>query len=151
MATEADKKVIPPFIKWAQREDRVFLTIEVDNAKILHREIKEDSFVLDCEKSVENPQTLFHLELTFFLKIDPSKTEEKNSGKEIFYIFYKTTNKFWPRLINGDKKLHYLKTDFEKWLDPEDSGEDDAEREENLNQLMGAMAKVGEFGMHGDY
>lgn len=45
-----------------------------------------------------------------------------------FAIPKKEAGPFWPRLLKSDKKIHWLKIDFNKWKD-----EDDEEDVENAN------------------
>jgi hypothetical protein len=30
---------------------------------------------------------------------------------------------FWPRLLKDNKKVHFLKTDFDKWVDEDEQDE----------------------------
>ena len=146
----ACSETIPPFTRWAQREDKIFITIEVcsTNAKKSRQFINEVNFSYYCEK--ESTQTISYLlEINFFGEIIPSKTLKRENDKEIFFVFFKLNSLYWPRLVSSEKKLHYLKTDFDKWIDPEDSG-DEFEKEKNLDKLMEAMQRVSEMGGDSD-
>lgn len=49
------------------------------------------------------------------------------SGRGIdFYLKKKEEGPYWPTLLKDKKKVHWLKVDFNKWRD-----EDDSEPEEN--------------------
>lgn len=43
---------------------------------------------------------------------------------------------FWPRLLKDAKKVHYLKTDFDKWVDED-------EQEEAPEDDLGNMGGMG--------
>ena len=139
-------ETIPPATRWAQREDKIIITLEVGstNAQNSRQEIKEGNFSYYCETECTQPIS-YLLEITFFGEIIPSKTLKKENDKEITFVFFKLNQVLWPRLLSSKKKLHYLKTDFEKWIDPEDSG-DEIEKEKNLDKLMQAMGQVSEMG-----
>ena len=139
-------EIIPPFTRWAQREDKLFITIEVcsTDAKKSRQEINDDNFSFYCETEC-TPTISYLLELNFFGEIIPNKTLKKENDKEIMFVFFKLNKLYWPRLVSSEKKLHFLKTDFEKWIDQEDSG-DEFEKEKNLDKLMEAMGRVSEMG-----
>eukprot|EP00800_Vazella_pourtalesii_P012537 TRINITY_DN29454_c0_g1_i1.p1 TRINITY_DN29454_c0_g1~~TRINITY_DN29454_c0_g1_i1.p1 ORF type:complete len:154 (+),score=41.60 TRINITY_DN29454_c0_g1_i1:56-517(+) len=140
-------ETIPPLTKWAQREDKLFITIQVynTNSDKSRQVIKEDMLEFVCVEDRKGKESISYLlELNFFAKIDPTKTLKKENDREIIFVFFKLKNEFWPRLTTSEKKLHYLKTDFDKWLDPDDSG-DEAEKEKNLDKLMEAMGQVSQM------
>jgi prostaglandin-E synthase len=37
----------------------------------------------------------------------------------------KESGPFWPRLLKSDKKVHWVKIDFNKWKDEDDVSEDE--------------------------
>ena len=47
---------------------------------------------------------------------------------------------YWPRLLKDSKKLHFLKTDFDKWVDEDEQNE---AAEEDFSQFggMGMFSK----------
>ena len=140
-------ETIPPLTKWAQRINKLFITIQVynTNSEKGRQVIKDDMLEYLCVEDRKGKESISHrLVLNFFGKIDPTKTLKKENDKEIVFVFFKLKNEFWPRLTSSEKKLHYLKTDFDKWLDPDDS-DDEAEREENLDKLMEAMGQVSQM------
>ncbi len=58
---------------------------------------------------------------------------------------------YWPRLLKDGKKIHFLKTDFDKWVDED---EQDAVPEDSLGaggmpSDMGGMAGMGGDGGFG--
>lgn len=46
-------------------------------------------------------------------------------------------DEYWPRLLKENKKLHFLKTDFDKWVDEDEQNE---APEEDFSQF-GGMGK----------
>lgn len=51
---------------------------------------------------------------------------------------------YWPRLLKDNKKLHFLKTDFDKWVDED---EQDAMPEDDLGGMPGMGGMGGMPGM----
>lgn len=49
---------------------------------------------------------------------------------------YKEESKWWPRLLKENKKYHWLKVDFNKWKDEDDSGAEDDNFNENSYEDM---------------
>jgi len=47
----------------------------------------------------------------------------------------KDADGYWPSLLKEKVKLHWLKVDFNKWKDEDDS-EDDMERSEDLEEVV---------------
>jgi hypothetical protein len=52
----------------------------------------------------------------------------KNAGRHVQMTLSKTKMGWWPQLVVGDKP-HWLKIDFDKWKDPDESDGDDQDRE----------------------
>ncbi|KAK9463459.1 HSP20-like chaperone [Lipomyces oligophaga] len=67
----------------------------------------------------------YAIEIEFFEEIEPEKSTYHTTGRDSFFILRKkaTKDEFWPRLLKDKRKMHWLKTDFDKWVD-EDEQED---------------------------
>ncbi|KAL9705113.1 hypothetical protein quinque_008631 [Culex quinquefasciatus] len=106
MSTEI---VTPPPAVWAQRNDVLYLTLNVE-----------------CP----NPDFKFTEDT---IKINPDKIISKNTSRCIEFVISKADTKasYWPKLTNDKTKPHWLKVDFNRW---KDEGSDD-EREEGDNAM----------------
>lgn len=82
--------------------------------------------------------------MEFYAEIDESASKYNHTQKSSQFVLRKKELKeeFWPRLLKDAKKVHYLKTDFDKWVDED---EQDEAPEEDLSQ-MGGMGKFFTFG-----
>jgi hypothetical protein len=82
----------------------------------------------------------YALELEFYGEIDESATKVNHTAKNIAFVLRKKELKeeFWPRLLKDAKKVHFLKTDFDKWVDED---EQDEAPEDDLGN-MGGMGKL---------
>lgn len=38
----------------------------------------------------------------------------------IFCVLEKAESKWWKKLLRGDEKIHYVKVDWDKWVDEDD-------------------------------
>lgn len=52
-----------------------------------------------------------------------------------------SSSNYWPRLLKDKGKVHWLKTDFNRWRDEDDSSDDEGDRDKNLQDLMANMGK----------
>lgn len=67
----------------------------------------------------------YTLNLDLYDTIIPEKSKYTVNSKGITAILQKASTQleYWPRLFKKKEKLHYLKTDFDKWVDEDDQSE----------------------------
>ena len=67
----------------------------------------------------------YHLDLEFYAEIDKEESKINHTAKNIEMVLRKKELKeeFWPRLLKDSKKVHFLKTDFDKWVDEDEQDE----------------------------
>jgi hypothetical protein len=67
----------------------------------------------------------YHVELPFYAEIDveESKTNHTPRDTEFKLIKKELSEEYWPRLLKDAKKMHFLKTDFDKWVDEDEQNE----------------------------
>jgi hypothetical protein len=135
-----------PEVLWAQRSSAdeaeknfIYLTISVPDAS--KDEVKLD---LQPEKltftgTSTTLKRKYHLELDFFEAIDPENSKVNHTNKNIELKLQKKELKeeYWPRLTKEKKKYHFIKTDFDKWVDEDEQNE---APEEDFSQF-GGMGK----------
>lgn len=58
----------------------------------------------------------YAVELEFFAEIDPKESKIHHTGRDIELVLQKKDLKeeYWPRLLKDNKKMHFLKTNFDK-------------------------------------
>jgi len=80
--------------------------------------------------------------LNFFADIDPSASKINHSSRVVEIKLQKKELKeeYWPRLLKDKAKMHFLKTDFDKWVDED---EQDAAADEDLGMGMDGGAGMG--------
>jgi hypothetical protein len=67
----------------------------------------------------------YYVELEFYGEIDTQESKINHTAKNIEMVLRKKELKeeFWPRLLKDAKKVHFLKTDFDKWVDEDEQDE----------------------------
>ena len=58
----------------------------------------------------------YSVSLDLFAEIDPENSKVNHTDREVELVLRKKELKeeYWPRLLKESKKVHYLKTDFDK-------------------------------------
>ncbi|CAO1409171.1 unnamed protein product [Diamesa serratosioi] len=134
----------PPPVVWAQRNDVLFVTFNVES-KDPEFKLTEDTLFF---KAVGLPEKKnYEVTINFFSKINQEKVESKNCGRCFEFVIAKADTKgsYWPSLTTDKKKPHWLKVDFNKWKD-----EDELDEEEGMGGFNDLMASMGGMGGGGD-
>lgn len=78
----------------------------------------------------------YHLELEFYAEIDPAESKTNHTPRDVELKLRKKDldDAYWPRLLKESKKVHFLKTDFDKWVDEDEQNE---AAEEDLSNFGG--------------
>ena len=58
----------------------------------------------------------YKVDLEFYAEIDPAESKIHHTDRDIELVLRKKELKeeYWPRLLKESRKLHFLKTDFDK-------------------------------------
>ena len=107
-----------PNVSWAQREDSVWLTVELTTPKDLKVEVKPEGLSLSCLQDGKS----FALDIKFFkpVVVDESKWSQH---RNVDFYLKKAETEAWPRLLSDSAKKSWLKVDWSKWADSDDEGE----------------------------
>jgi len=138
---------VTPEVLWAQRssaddptKNYIYLTISVPDVpkKSLQLELNEKS--LKFTGTSDSKKTTYHLELEFFDAIDVENSKTNHTPRDIEMVLRKKELKeeYWPRLLKDKAKVHFLKTDFDKWVDEDEQNE--APEDDYMNNFGGAGA-----------
>ncbi|KAM3079552.1 p23 chaperone protein wos2 [Clarireedia jacksonii] len=147
-------------ILWAQRSSAteaekniIFLTISVPDIQPGKLKVDVKSQSLSFSGYSESLKRAYAVELEFYAEIDESATRINHTMKNVQFVLKKKELKeeFWPRLLKDGKKVHFIKTDFDKWVDED---EQDEAPEDDLSGMggMGGMPGMGDMmGGGGDF
>ncbi|XP_045509437.1 uncharacterized protein CG16817-like [Colias croceus] len=113
----------PPSVSWAQRNSRVFLTFNVECEK---PEIKIEKQLVSFKGIGAPEQKLYEVEIPLYAEINPEKSTQVNKGRliELVLAKEKADSVFWPTLTSDKKKHHWLRIDFNRWQDEDESGDE---------------------------
>lgn len=125
-----------PNVLWAQRQDKLYLTIEVDGCKDVSIKFEDNTLHFS---GMSGLKVNYDFTIEFFNQIDPEKSKYAVSSRHIPMVIVKKdgSGPYWPRLLKDKTKVHWLKTDFEKWRDEDDSeGEESNSKDMQFENMM---------------
>ncbi|KAL5701253.1 prostaglandin-E synthase [Ranunculus cassubicifolius] len=111
-----------PELKWAQREDKLYITVLLSDAKDAKVHLEpEGTFTFSATAGGEN--RLYEIKLDLFDKVNVEESKINIGMRSIFCVVAKAENKWWNKLLRGDEKTpHFVKVDWDKWADEDDEG-----------------------------
>jgi len=124
---------LKPEVKWAQRDDSVFLTVQLSEAKDIKLEITpEGKFSFSAKGGPDQKEYAVEIELFGEINVDDSK--QLINTQKIFCTMMKkeASDEYWPRLQKVKSREHWLKIDFDKWKDADES--EDEDKPDNYDQ-----------------
>ncbi|KAL6519292.1 hypothetical protein OROGR_018612 [Orobanche gracilis] len=115
-----------PEVLWAQRSDKVYLTVSLPDAKDISVNCEPHGLFNFSAVGVNGEPFNFTLQL--YDNIAPQGCKTKICSRNILCSIQKEQKGWWKRLLKSEEKLApYIKVDWNKWCD-----EDDEESESNL-------------------
>jgi hypothetical protein len=148
---------VTPEVTWAQRssdvdaeKNYVFLTIVAADVPESDLKLDLQPTKLSFKGASTSKKVTYAVDLEFFAEIDPKESKIQHSGRDVTLVLRKKELKqeFWPRLLKDNKKMHFLKTNFDKWVDEDEQDEAPADDEmmNQMNPMGGAGGGDGGFG-----
>lgn len=125
-----------PEVTWAQRssdsdpaKNIVYLTVfapDVPDSK-LKVDLKPTSLTVEGESTTKKVNYKVHLD--FFDEVDIEESKKAHTARDVVFVLRKKEAKaeFWPRLTKEKARLHFLKTDFDRWVDEDEQEEGKAD------------------------
>ncbi|CAI9116426.1 OLC1v1017566C1 [Oldenlandia corymbosa var. corymbosa] len=109
-----------PTVLWAQRLDKVFITVELPDAKDVKLKLEpEGKFSFSATAGADN--TPYEVELDLFDKVDVNESKSSITSRQICYIVKKAESKWWDKLLkHGVRTPVFLKVDWDKWVDEDE-------------------------------
>jgi prostaglandin-E synthase len=131
----ANDNPIPPVV-WAQRSDKLYVTLNVEDCKNADVKFSDKSLHFT---GTNGQKVEYDFTLEFFKEIDTEKSKFVVLPRHIpMVIVKKDGGPYWPRLLHETTKVHWLKTDFDKWRDEDDSDVDES-KDAAFEDMMGKM------------
>lgn len=113
-----------PTVLWAQRKDKLFLTIDVQDVKEPKTNLANVDGVgrLTFSGKAGSEEQQYDLELLLMKEIDVDASKVSVSGRNVFVMLIKTEAGHWPRLTKDSGNSH-VKCDWNKWVDEDEEDE----------------------------
>jgi len=110
-----------PTVLWAQRDNVLYLTVEVEDMKIKELVVDGERFFISG--SNETGTVDYEAELELYGPVNGSDRRQVATQRHVELVIPKAKAEWWPRLLKTPTKLAWLKVDFNKWLDEDDAAE----------------------------
>jgi len=111
-----------PEVLWAQRADVLYLTVNLTDIKDPSIQLEKSNLAFKAKGEVE--QKDYEFAFQFFDEVDPVKSKQHLTARNLFFLIHKSKEGWWPRLLQDKSKPHFLKTDFSRWKDEDDEEEE---------------------------
>ena len=130
-----------PMIKWAQRKDRLFITINVVHSKKPIVDLT-DGQRIKYQGTDGTVNYAFDMEL--YDEISKEESKYTLESRNIFLnLKKKTSGPYWPRLLKDEKKYHWIEVDWMYFT--EEDEEDEATNPNKPGQGFDDMPDMGEM------
>ncbi|KAL1901443.1 p23 chaperone protein wos2 [Sporothrix stenoceras] len=154
-----------PEVLWAQRSSAddaeknfIYLTIVVPDADPSQAEISLKPSSVSFKGFSKTLKRTYQVTLDLYAEIDEaaSKVNHTSRSVELKLVKKELKEEYWPRLLKDSKKVHFLKTDFDKWVDEDEQDEAPADDFSQFGGMGGGMGGMGGGmggmpGMGGDF
>lgn len=114
-------------VSWAQRTDKLFITVHAIQAVDVKVEL--DAFSLKVSGKQGDARRVFNCELYFYGDIRPEECTQSAGGNHRFLFFRlikKTDGPYWDSLLKDKgKSPPWLKVDFDKWKEVHEKNKPD--------------------------
>ncbi|KAJ9675445.1 hypothetical protein PVL29_024389 [Vitis rotundifolia] len=113
-----------PTVKWAQRSDTIYITIDLPDAKDVNLKLEpEGKFFFSATSGAD--KIPYEIDIDLFDKVDVNESKASIGLRNIRYLVKKAANKWWSRLLKQEGKPPvFLKVDWDKWVDEDEEPED---------------------------
>ncbi|KAL4782259.1 HSP20-like chaperone [Aspergillus varians] len=132
-----------PEVTWAQRSsgsdpEHNYLYVSIKAADVPRSEAKLDITAKNVTFSGPSKKGVkYQVSLDLYAEIEPENSKVNHSDREVELVLRKKELKeeYWPRLLEITSKVHFLKTNFDKWVDEDE--QDEAPEEDYANNFGG--------------
>ena len=124
-----------PRIKWCEREDKVYLTIELPDARNVKVTIDAETFAFSAEDASGRA---YAETLRLYKPVKKDQSTYATTERQVFCALIKEDAEWWERLLAaGEKKPANLHVDFDKWADEDDDAGDVDTSMFDMQSMMG--------------
>ena len=117
MENQEDTKF--PDLKWAQRKDRVFVTIDLPGATDTKIDLKPDGH-LSFSGKVKDQKYAIEIDLYKEVITEDSKWNLRGRNVILNIVKKDQEDEYWPRITKEKIKHPHIKVDWDKWIEEDD-------------------------------
>jgi len=141
------EETVHPEVLWAQRSSTQDETRNIIYLTITAPDVPKSELKLDVQNTKlsflgrsTSKNLTYKADIEFFAEIDAGETKVNHTGRDVELVVRKKERKeeYWPRLLKDKAKVHWLRTDFDKWVD-----EDDQDLNADDDDYMSRMGGLG--------
>ncbi|KZV48998.1 hypothetical protein F511_09594 [Dorcoceras hygrometricum] len=134
-ADDDDNFIRQPEVLWAQRSDKVYLTVSLPDAKDVSVRCEPEGVFSFSAVGVNGEPFLVTLRL--YEKVNPKGCKTKVGLRNILCSVQKQQKGWWKRLLRSEEKPPpYIKVDWNRWCDEDDEdSESNAASDEDFGEL----------------
>ena len=114
--------VLFPDLKWAQRSDRLLVTIDLPGATDTKIDLTPEGHLTFTGKINE---VKYGIDLDLYKEVNTDESKWNMKGRNVLLNIIKkdTEDEYWPRITKEKMKHTHIKIDWAKWVDEEDQDE----------------------------
>jgi len=112
-----------PSVQWAQRSNCVFLTILLEDCKDPNIKIEQNNILFKGVGGADKKE--YECNIDLYEPVDTTNSAHSARDRCIEFCLKKEKDgPYWPRLTKSQQKHHWLKVDFNKWKDEDESDDE---------------------------
>ena len=139
--TETKPKTQFPILKWAQRKDKLFITICVVHSKKPIVDLTDGKRI---KYQGTDGSVNYSFDIELYDEIVKDESKYTLDSRNIFLnLKKKTSGPYWPRLLKDEKKYHWIEVDWMYYA--EEDEEDEATQPVKPGQDFDDMPDMGEM------
>ena len=128
-----------PILKWAQRKDKLFITINVVHSKKPIIDLTDGKRI---KYKGTDGKTNYEFDIELFDEIVKEESKYTLESRHIFLnLKKKTAGYYWPRLLKDKQKYHWIEIDWLYYT--EEDEEDEATQPPDEGQIIDDMPNTG--------
>jgi len=109
-----------PNIKWAERKDKLFITIDLNDVKDAKIDISESNHL--SFSGVSNGKE-YKLDLELYGEVDKAQSKWTIDTRNIFLRIIKKSKGFWNYVNKDKKKYNFIHVDWNLYVDEDEEDE----------------------------
>lgn len=135
--------------EWAIRPEFVHISFLVEDAGQVQVTFEEQQITFsavqyemdDQGKATKKVAKQFRNEIDLYAKVKVDECKYQQTPRLIKCLLTRAEpGAYWPRLTKEKQRIHWLKVDFSKWKDEDDSDtEDKNEQDFDMNKMLGEL------------